>query len=94
MILFARKMGVAGLGRGGLDLGYLFHKHDFGLWTIQTQIIEIQMATPSPGSWKQTALSILAGAGAGYLLGVLSARLLWDQRGRHGVCGPNSDRPS
>lgn len=39
------------------------------------------MATPSPGSWKQTALSVLAGAGAGYLLGVLSARLLWDQRG-------------
>ena len=36
--------------------------------------------TSSPSSWHYTALTVLAGVGAGYLLGVVSGRWIW--RGR------------
>ena len=33
--------------------------------------------TSSPSSWHYTALTVLAGVGAGYLLGVVSGRWIW-----------------
>ena len=36
--------------------------------------------TSSPSSWHYTALTVLAGVGAGYLLGVVSGKWIWKQR--------------
>ena len=38
--------------------------------------------TSSPSSWHYTALTVLAGVGAGYLLGVVSGKWIWKQRSR------------
>ena len=75
------------MGCDGLDLG----NPNFRFLIRGSEELETrQMSTSSSGSWHQTALSILAGAGAGYLLGMLSARLLWGRdRGR----GDREGRP-
>lgn len=36
--------------------------------------------TSSPSSWHYTALTVLAGVGAGYLLGVVSGKWIWKSR--------------
>ena len=51
--------------------------------------------TSSPSSWHYTALTVLAGVGAGYLLGVVSTRWIWRaqrlrRRHHHRSPGPQS----
>ena len=54
--------------------------------------------TSSPSSWHYTALTVLAGVGAGYLLGVVSSRWIWRvqrlRRRHHHSSGPQSQGQS
>lgn len=49
------------------------------------------MGSNSGVSWRYTAVGVLAGVGAGYLLGVISSKWLWRQKPRQRPRNPPGD---